>query len=299
MAVVFQEDAKSRGFTVTQDGTKLTRIFVCYGSSDELEIYNAARADLPTFFDGLIRTAIGPCEMFGGRFARLTVEYASGRAGGSGANSETPAGEAPGELPPSAGLGADDPMPQSITFSTTGGTAHITQSISTTHKIRAVSAGGGAAPNNANAIGLRRDGVDGCDVVAPKMEFTWQHQVANVTFAMMRALMKATAKTNDRIWKGFQIGELLYLGAEGQSGERALWTITHRFAFNENLAAEVIARDGAGAADITLPTKAGWEYVWCAYQDTITGDQLYPKPIAAYVEKVYRDTNFALIGLGA
>jgi len=303
VAVVFQEEARSRSFTRTVDGMRLTLKYYCYGTDNEITLYNAARADLPTFFDGLIRTAIGPADFLGGRFATLTIEYGSGKFAGDAAGREVPAGETPPDLPPSAGLGGDDPIPPTLSFSTVGGTAHITQSLKTEHAIKALSKGPGNAPDTRKAIGLRRDGVDGCDVVAPKMEFTWQRMFAAITFNNMRDLMKMTAKTNNAIWKNaFQPGELLFLGAEGQSADSGGWSVTYRFAFNENLAAgdeRLIISKVAGVADITVPSKKGWEYLWCAYEDTITGDQIYPLPIAAYVEQVYHADNFANLGLGA
>lgn len=302
MAVVFQEEAKSRSFTRTVDGTKLTLRYVCYGTDNELTLYDAARSDLPTFFDGLIRTAIGPAEFLGGRFATITIEYGSGKFAGDAAGREVPAGETPPDLPPSASLGEDDAIPATLSFTTVGGTSHITQSLSTVHAVKATSKGGGVAPDTRKAIGLRRDGVDGCDIVVPKMEFTWQRMFATITFRDMRNLMKMTAKTNNAIWKGFQVGELLFLGSEGQSADSGGWSVTYRFAFNENLPngdERLVISKVAGVADITLPSKKGWDYLWCAYEDTITGDQIYPLPIAAYVEQVYHADNFANLGLGA
>lgn len=301
MPITFKEAVTSRGFVRRADGGTLTRRYCVFGSTDEVAIYSAALSETPTTFDGFIRSAIGPWEPMGGDFSMLTVEYASGNAA-SGGNAEVPAGEAPADGPPPSGsLGEDQPMPASISFSTTGGTAHITQSLQTMASVQSAALGGGAGPATHNAIGLTNDGVAGCDVITAKMEFRWQHQLPFVTFRKMRDLMRLTAKTNKLKWKGFDPGELLYLGAEGQSG-LSLWTLTHGFAFNENLAAGnadlVISRIG-GVADITLPEKRGWDYVWVAYRPTITGVELFPLPRAAYVERVYREANFTDIGLGS
>lgn len=299
MSATIKEHSKSRSFVTTADGTTFTTRWVIFGTDNELEV-NSLLLALPTFANGLIRTKIGQAEPQGGGLWYADVEYANGRGA---ANNEVPAGEVPEDGPPPSGSASSDSnMPGTISFSTTGGTAHITQSIKTRVSVRSTALGGGAAADNRNAIGLKRDGVEGCDVVTAKMEFRWQQKRAQCTFADMRNLMKCTAKTNDADWKTFKAGELLYLGAEGQPGDRGAWVITHAFAFNENLAAGhadlVIARV-AGVADITLPSKKGWDYVWCAYRDTIAGAELYPLPVAVYVEQVYREVNFGDIGLGA
>lgn len=298
MAVVVKEDAKSRSFVTTADGTVFTTRWVIIGSENELEI-NAALLDLPTFADGLIRTSVGPAEPQGGGLWFASVVYGNGRGT---ANNEVPAGEIPEDgVPPSGGIGPDGNMPGSISFSTTGGTSHITQSLDTVARIKSTALGGGVAPDCRNAIGLKRDGVEGCDVITAKMEFRWQQKRRKVTFADMRTLMRITAKTNTAAWKSFLPGELLYLGAEGSPAERGSFMVTHAFAFNENLAAgspDLVISKINGVVDIQLPAKRGWDYVWCAYKDTLTGNEIYPLPIAAYVERVYREANFADLGLG-
>jgi len=47
-------------------------------------------------------------------------------------------------------------------------------------------------------------------------------------------------------------------------------------------------------------SKKGWEYLWVRYADAEdTGSNtLVKQPVAAYVEKVYEDGNFAALGIG-
>ena len=52
--------------------------------------------------------------------------------------------------------------------------------------------------------------------------------------------------------------------------------------------------------EITGIAKKGWEYLWVRYADAKddTAKAIVKKPIAAYVEKVYEEGNFAGLGIG-
>jgi hypothetical protein len=52
---------------------------------------------------------------------------------------------------------------------------------------------------------------------------------------------------------------------------------------------------------MTVPSKAGFEYLWVRYKQTESGDtkNLIPKPVHAYVERVSEKVAFAtLFGFG-
>ena len=51
--------------------------------------------------------------------------------------------------------------------------------------------------------------------------------------------------------------------------------------------------------DITGINKRGWEYLWVRYADAEDQHVLVKQPISAYVEQVYPEGNFALLGIGA
>lgn len=150
----------------------------------------------------------------------------------------------------------------------------------------------GTAANYKQAIGVTTDGIAGTDVLAPKFEFTFTRQVFPVNLPYLRRLRKVVAKTNDRPWRQFETGELLYLGATGHCGPDNVWTVNHKFAAGENLPAVQVS------PSLMLPGKKAWEYVWCAYGHEADTTLIMQKPVAAYVETVYRAANFELLGLG-
>jgi hypothetical protein len=65
------------------------------------------------------------------------------------------------------------------------------------------------------------------------------------------------------------------------------------FSASENQTNIVI---GSGANEITIGAKWGWEYLWVLYDGEVdaaaTPPRLTKRPVAAYVEKVYRTAVF-------
>src|SRR5690606_20953075 len=90
-------------------------------------------------------------------------------------------------------------------------------------------------------------------------------------------------------------------GTEGPLGD---FSITN-FSRNEPLEEGVTVagspnRTGISVGPISGISKKGWEYLWVRYADAEdTGSNtLVKQPVAAYVEKVYEDGNFAALGIG-
>jgi hypothetical protein len=179
----------------------------------------------------------------------------------------------------------------SFSFDTGGVTTHITQSLITVNKY---AAGGGTAPDCQGAIGVTGDSVEGTDITVPVYNFTETHYItdAAVTGAYKLALFQLTGKVNNGTFKGFAAGEVLFLGASGAKRGTDDWEITFRFAASPNVT-------GLSVGPITGITKLGWDYLWVRYTDTEDENVLVKQPIAAYVERVYEQGNFASLGIGA
>jgi hypothetical protein len=115
---------------------------------------------------------------------------------------------------------------------------------------------------------------------------------AAVTPAYKAILFYLTGKVNNAAWKGFQPGEVLFLGASGSNRGDGYWEITFRFSASPNMT-------NLQVGSITIADKPGWAYVWFRYQDTADANQLIKRPVAAYVERVYDEGDFTQIGIGA
>ena len=52
--------------------------------------------------------------------------------------------------------------------------------------------------------------------------------------------------------------------------------------------------------DLTGIAKKGWEYLWVRYEDAVdaSAHKWIKKPAFAYVERVYPEGDFGLLGIG-
>jgi hypothetical protein len=104
-----------------------------------------------------------------------------------------------------------------------------------------------------------------------------------------------TGKVNSDAFRGFDAGEVLFLGCTGSRRGRHrddLWEITFHFAVSKN-------RTLLEVGGITVDSKLGWEYLWTAYEAAIdtTANMRIKSPKAVYVERVYLLTEFQGLGI--
>jgi hypothetical protein len=176
-------------------------------------------------------------------------------------------------------------------FETTGGTTKKMQSLATAR----YAPDGYIAPDFKGAIGVNGDNVDGVEVTTPAFNFTetWHLPTAAVTGAYKKTLYALTGKTNNALWRGFEGGELLFLGASGSVKWDDGWEVTYKFACQPNAI-------NLQVGDITVTTKLGFEYMWVRYESSedAAAKSLVVRPKAVYVERVYDSADFGLLGLG-
>ena len=157
----------------------------------------------------------------------------------------------------------------------------------------------GTAPDYKQAIGVTRDRVEGTDIYDGKFEFTLTAQTYPVNLPYLRKIRAMTPTINASAWYGFNAGEVLFLGATGQCTPGNVWRVTYKFAVGQNLYAVPVSVDAAtGVPRLVVPYKGAWEYLWCAYGPDTDGKRLLEIPQAAYVEKVYRYSDFTQLGVG-
>jgi hypothetical protein len=238
--------------------------FVVLGTDDDIAARDALEAEAPETYDALPRQTV-QVEPLGPEMWDCTVRYS--RDQGS---------------PPATGE-------SSFNFDTSGGTQHITQSLET---VASYAAPGQTAPDFMGAIGVTNDGVEGVDITVPVYSFSETHYKADseVTPAYKGALFRLTGKVNDATFKGFDPGEVLFLGASGSRRTSEDWEITFRFAASPN------ATD-LSVGEITGISKGGWEYLWVRYTDSEdqAAKALVKRPVAAFVERVYAEGDFSAL----
>jgi hypothetical protein len=193
-----------------------------------------------------------------------------------------------------------------IQFDTDGGTQKITQSLQTlgSYAFPLTDVGGspigvsGTVTNYNGAIGVTKDGVEGVEVTVPTFKWTekWWIPQSLCNAPYLKTLEAATGLTNLNAFRGFNQGEVLFLGASGGGNLGELWEVTFKFSAStddDNLTV------GSGAIQITGVNKPGWAYMWIRYLDKVdpTSKFAVKVPQQANVEQVYDQTDFAAFGI--
>jgi hypothetical protein len=244
--------------------------YVALDAVDEAEVRALALAQIPSTYQGLYRATITLDERLNATTWKVVASFE-----------------------------AADPQQQenpesTFAFDTGGGTQHITQSLSTVGRY-----GPAASTALGGAIGYDGQNVAGVDITVPVYQFRETHYLApaTVTQAYKLTLMGLTGAVNNAAFRGFQAGEVLFLGASGTrrgTDPDDSWEITYSFAASSN-------RTGLAVGSITGIAKAGWDYLWVQYGDDVDSAvrALVKKPVAVYVEQVYPTASFAGLGIGA
>lgn len=197
-----------------------------------------------------------------------------------------------------------DPSQQEIgefsySFDISGQTQHITHSIAT---VSSDAAPGSAHRNFHGAINVQPNGdIGGVDVSVPVFNFTMSlaRAVADVDMAYVLALANLVGRTNDDTFQGFAAGELLFTSVHGTRQNDEKWNIDFGFARMPNK--EDIVLNAGTVREMTVPSKKGWEYLWC-YFDTfedVSNHTLVKFISNYYVEKVNDEGDFTVTGLAA
>lgn len=269
MPIIVTEKFESRRST-KGDNPSAELVYTVRGTNDDLAARSAAEAESPDTYDGLPRQTVS-VEPVGFELWEATARYAQAQGGGFPQSGESV-----------------------FSFDTGGGTQHITQSKQT---ISSHAAPGATAPDFKGAIGVTADGVEGVDITVPVYQFSETHYLPDsaVTQGYKATLFGLTGKVNNSAWKGFNAGEVLFLGATGSrrgTTSDSDWEITFRFAASPNAT-------GIAVGPIGGISKRGWEYLWVRYADAEdAGSQaIVKRPVAAYVERVYDEGAFSALGI--
>jgi hypothetical protein len=282
MSLVWVEDGDSRQATIVRRGRKAAssyaKSYKIFGTADDTVLHSAINAEISANgrywqYPGVpgvqLMAESYSVSYLGDNAWQLTINYEK-----TGADDEATA-----------------PLKRARSFDTTGGTQHKTQA-------EAESRFGNNAPDQQRAIGVDSNGVNGVDIVVPQLSWQESYDVPNsyVTSAWIRGVAGVTGTTNNAAFRGFEAGEVLFLGCSGsqewddQKGSGP-WSLSFRFAASQNVTGQTIG-------DITGISKKGHEYLWVRYEDAVSSNSLLKKPRAVYVNKVYKDSNFSTLGIG-
>lgn len=192
----------------------------------------------------------------------------------------------------------DEPLKRSRQFDTTGGTAHYSQAYS---ERRYPS----DSPDQKKAIHVDSDSVKGVDVIVPALQWseTYDIPAAAVTDRYIKSVAQVTGTTNAARFRGFAAGEVLFVGCSGsqqwdQEKGDGPWSLTYKFSASPNAGTDQ-TWGPLEIGDITGVEKRGHEYLWVRYEQAEQGGSIILKPQHVYVNAVYRESNFNLLGIGS
>lgn len=184
----------------------------------------------------------------------------------------------------------------SFTFDISGEQSHITHSLSTVVKYPLA-----AAPDCKQAIGVTPDGVQGTDVLIPRITRNVKKtfDLADIDPSYIDGLEGLVGKTNDASFSvmgsTYAAGEALFSGASGGlAADSDKFEISFVFAISKNETGLVIG-------DITGIAKDGWDYLWVMYEteeDAVT-KRLVEIPAYVYVERVFERADFSPLAVCA
>jgi len=163
-----------------------------------------------------------------------------------------------------------------------------------------------ASSNVGTAVGLRADKsggveVEGVDIFVPKATLTvtklWDVSVISVAF--LNTIYNISGKVNSQIFKGWNPGDLLFLGARMQRAESGEIPVVYSFMGEATRSLEFKLADGS---TVTVPKK-GWDYLWQRIQNQSEdiGDitQLQQRAKSIHVANVYDEADFSTLGLAS
>lgn len=289
--LVWVEDGESRQATIFRRGKNATstyqKSYKVFGTANDVELHAAINAEISNGNYGWQYPGVSD--------AQLWVESYSVAFLGDNAWQVTINYEKKGAEPQQ-----QDPLKRSRSFDTTGGTMHMTQAYS-------VGAGDtldfekrypSTATNMSGAIGVDDNGVNGVDVVTPMLQWTETYDVpsAYVSGNYIRGVAAVTGTVNNASFRGFQAGEVLFMGCSGsqewdQQKGNGPWSLSYKFAGSKNVS-------GVTIGSISGIQKNGHEYLWVRYETAESGGSLIKRPKAVYVSAVYKSSDFSQLGIG-
>lgn len=189
-------------------------------------------------------------------------------------------------------------------FSSTGGTAHVVNAYSETAYHRD---GVSTPPSMYGGIMWDGERFAGCDIVVPTFEFTLQrtYDYDNVTAQVKTMWANSTGCVNNDTFHGYDAGTVLFCGISGstrteyegdtfEDEDGNVWNaptdyvdVTYHFRCSPNMPQFTI-----GGIQVS---KMGWQYAWVFNSLEDSEGHTIERPLAAYVDDVYRYISFANI----
>ena len=167
--------------------------------------------------------------------------------------------------------------------------AHFTQSLMTVNSYAA----SGNAPNYQGAIGVTKDGVEGCDANVPNMNWSEHHLLDpdQVTAQYISTVFNCMARMNIAPFRIFDVGECLLIGANITMSDRLVgYTADFRWIGSPNAT-------NLQVGNINVAQKYGHDYLWIKYNEALSNNVTVKIPKYAFVERIYQFADMDSLNL--
>jgi hypothetical protein len=142
--------------------------------------------------------------------------------------------------------------------------------------------------------------MQGVDITTPAFKWTKTINIpkSQYTDAFVNAIYQASGKVNDAPFLFFLPGDAKFEGASTRfietfdDIEDEVEITYHVTCIESQIVEETV--DG-----FAFPIKRGWDYLWFQFAKTVDAgsNRLAPKKIAGYIDRVYKETDFAALGI--
>ncbi len=167
-------------------------------------------------------------------------------------------------------------------------------------------------------IGIADDRVEGVEIETRRTTFSERHGFARaqITGAYLEQIELLVASTNNAVFRGRQIGEVKFMGAElsYNDADQRVW-VDFSFEVSKN---EIVFIPGLAAYNPTLRVwvqengpytgdglgvyvaKPGWAYLWVRYiqEPDANTRSILRKAYSAHLDEVFAPSDFSLLGIG-
>jgi hypothetical protein len=155
----------------------------------------------------------------------------------------------------------------------------------------------GSGPDFKGLIGVTRDGVEGVDVPVPSFSFSVDLRFSAVDQAYLSLCHRLTGCVNNVACLGFDPGELLFLGIEGEIGmtsggaiKLSASPISFLFDASPNVTDLVVG-------PFTIPAKQGWDYLWPRTVEEATSETVIRRTKSVHIDRVLRRADLNQLGI--
>ena len=190
----------------------------------------------------------------------------------------------------------DDPLDvvKTIRYRTTGATAKVLHGTVPTIYAAAVT---GTAPNFGGLINVDKDSVEGVEIDIPSFGFSIDYRFSSVTPAYLKQVAVLTGCVNSSPYLGFDTGELLFKGLEGEVGVTSGGAISMSASPLSFLFEASPNVTNLTVGPFTIPFKYGWDYAWTRQVEDTDADVVIRRIASVHVDRPHRWKNLSLLGI--